>query len=288
VNERSDRVLKALEGVPVYPPAAGLSFVPTEVMSAAHGAIATDPADVLVTTMEDLDLDFAFVPADARWAASAAEGLARSGRTVLWAVDGPLWPAFRVLGVEEGLKATAWDPDVLEPLLDSETDRARTDIAAGVRAGAHAVVIADDIAGSSGPLISPDYMNEHLIHRLALLVAFAASDGLRTAFHSDGEIRAFLQSVVRAGFVAVHGGGGLPMVGFEALLAEARRQGLALLGGLDTVVLREGVPASVRLGAHIGVLASAGGLAICDDGGVTTASEMAALAAAFGAARESE
>jgi hypothetical protein len=117
-----------------------------------------------------------------------------------------------------------------------------------------------------------------------LLVAFAASDGLRTAFHSDGEIRAFLQSIVRAGFVAVHGGGGLPLIGFEALLAESRRQGLALLGGLDTVVLREGVPASVRLGAHVGVLASAGGLLIADDGGITTGSEISALAAAFTAA----
>jgi hypothetical protein len=284
MNERVDRVLKALEGVPVYPPPAGLSFVPTEVMGASQGAVAGDPADVLVTTVEDLALDFAFVSADTAWAARAAEGLSRSGRAVLWAVDGPLWPALRMLGIEEGLKATAWDPDRLESILDSETDRARTDIAAGVAAGAHAVVIADDIAGSAGPLISPDYLNEHLIHRLALLVAFAASDGLRTAFHSDGEIRAFLQSIVRAGFVAVHGGGGLPLIGFEALLAENRRLGLALLGGLDTVVLREGVPASVRLGAHVGVLASAGGLLISDDGGITTGSEMGALATAFTAA----
>ncbi len=288
MSERADRVLKALEGVPVYPPGAGLSFVPTETIAPSHGTLAGDPADVLVATVEDLDLDFAFVPADVPWASRATEGLVRSGRAALWVVDGPLWPALRQLGIEEGLKATAWDPGVLEPILDSETDRARTDIVAGVDAGAHAIVIADDIAGSSGPLISPDYLNEHLIHRLALLVAFAASDGLRTAFHSDGEIRAFLQSIVRAGFVAVHGGGGLPLIGFEALLAETRRQGLALVGGLDSVVLREGVPASVRLGAHVGVLASAGGLLMSDDGGITTASEMGALAAAFTAASTSE
>ena len=278
------RLESALEGGVESPPVAGLSFVPPEALmgSGAHGS--EDPAEVLAATVADLSLDFAFVAADADWAEDAQAGLTARGRGILWVVDGPLWPVLFDVGISKGLKATAWEPASLDERLDAETSRAQDQILRGSSLGVDAVVVTDDIAGSAGPIVAPDYFNEHLVERYALLVAIAASAGLRTVFHSDGDVRAFIPGLARAGFIALHGGGGTGPDGVERLLEAARTQGLSMLGGLDTASLREGPAAAVSIGTRAGVLASAGGLIVADDGGITTSEEISALTAAFGSA----
>ena len=68
-------------------------------------------------------------------------------------------------------------------------------------------------------------------------------------------------------------------------LAAARDAGLAVIGGLLTAEL--GNPARAEaIGSTIGVLAQAGGLFVADDGGITTAAEVANLVSALAAARD--
>lgn len=282
--EHRKRLESALEGGVETPPVAGISFVPSEALMGSGAAGAEDPAEILAATVRDLALDFAFVPAREAWAREAVALLREGDFGVMWVVDGPLWRTLDELGFAEGLKATAWDPRSLEPSLDRETARAQDEIMRGAELDIDAVVVTDDVAGTTGPLVSPDYFNEMLVERYALAVATAASAGTRAVFHSDGDIRAFLASIARAGFIGVHSGGGLEQEAFENLLLATREQGLALLGGLDTSRLREGSASAVRMGTRAGMLASAGGLIVADDGGITTAQEMGALSTALGSA----
>lgn len=279
------RVENALEGAAEDPPVTGLSFVPGGALSGrdGQGISPGNNAALLAAAAGDLDVDFAFVPGDQPWAEDAVALLHESRRGVFWAVDGPLWPVLVALGPAEALKATAWDPDHLDDVLDAQLERASAQVLKGAALGADFIVIADDLAGSSGPLLPPDYFNDRLVPRYALLVATAASTGLRCVFHSDGDTRVFLAGLARAGFIGLHGGGGIGQEGFERLLGEGREHGLALLGGIDTMMLHEGETAAVRVGERAAALASAGGLLVTDDGGITSAEEIASLAAAFGA-----
>jgi uroporphyrinogen decarboxylase len=275
------RLENALEGGIERPAVRGLSFLSPEVLRQDGSPLTSDPAEALAQATEGLDVDFAFVQADEPWAPDAVAALRRRRLGSLWGVDGPLWPVLRARGLGETLKATAWDPAGLDPALEEVTAGTQDTILAGSECGADAIVIADDVAGSSGPLVSPDYFNEHLVPRYALLVATAASVGMRSVFHSDGDVRAFLPGVARAGFIGVHGGGGMSQESFERLLQLTREQGLALIGGIDAGLLGEGTDAASRMGTRAAVLASAGGLLIADDGGISTPEQFAGLAVAL-------
>ncbi len=281
---RPDAVLRALEGDVVSPVVAGITYAPVEALAALADADRDDPADVLAAAVVGLDLDFAFVPAYASWAERAVTRLREEGSFAFWAVDGPLWRVFEAVGLQEGLRMTRWRPEELESRLDEESSRASEEVARGARLGAQGIVLADDLSSSQGPLVSPDYLNEHVIRRLALVVAVAATHGIRAVFHSDGDTRAFLQPLTRAGFVALHGGGGLAGEGFERLLAEARSQGLSIIGGMYSGAMGS-MSSAVACGSRIRVLAEEGGLLLADDGGLSTAEEFAALSAGLSAAR---
>lgn len=277
------RLESALEGLAQSPPVAGVTFVPADALGGTAGQ-GRSPAQVLADFVEDAELDFAFVPADADWAGDAVRLLRRSGRGAFWAVDGPLWPVLRERGPGEGLKATAWNPEDLEHALDAHTASAQDLVLAGADMSVDAIVVCDDVAGAAGPLVSPDFFNEYLVPRYATLVATAAGMGTRAVFHSDGDIRVFMPALARAGFISVHPGGGVTQEVFEKILGEAKSHGMTLIGGIDSRLLSEGPAVAVRLGTRAAVMASAGGLIIADDGGMTTSEEVNSFVTALGSA----
>ncbi|HET6498238.1 MAG TPA: hypothetical protein VFH17_04195, partial [Coriobacteriia bacterium] len=109
-------------------------------------------------------------------------------------------------------------------------------------------------------------------------------DGLPLVWHSDGDIRPFLAAARGQGVVAVHPGG-LGPYPFRQLYSRARQLGLSVLGGVPGWAVRGGVPVAIRAGSSAALLARAGGLLVCDDGGVSTGTELGALIAALQAAR---
>lgn len=153
-----------------------------------------------------------------------------------------------------------------------------------VACGVGAVVAADDLAGATGPLIAPDYALEEILPRLGRIAQAAAAEGLPLVWHSDGDIRPFLAAARAEGIVAVHPGG-LGPYPFRQLYSRARQLGLSVLGGIPGWAVRGGVPASIRAATSAVLLARSGGLLVCDDGGVSTGTELAALIAALHAAR---
>jgi hypothetical protein len=227
-------------------------------------------------------LDFVFVDATAPWAAEAFEK--RGDLAVAWVVDGPLWPVLSESGsIAEALRRTLREPASLSAGLDHHTWRAAALTAKGVDLGADAVVIADDLGGSEGLLVTPEFAHDEVIPRLAR-VATAAGGRVPMLLHSDGDVRTILPALRSAGYAGLHSGG-LSREDFESLFWEARRHHLAVLGGIPAASLGRGRVAAIQAGTRMAMLAQAGGLLVADDGGITTAAEIDSYSSAVGAAR---
>lgn len=261
----------------------GLTFVPPETLGPILGASDSTAAD-LAEAAVSLKAAFAFVPAAAPWAEEAIAALEDAGIAPMWAVGGPLWPVIEARGTLEGLRATLTRAEEIGVEIESQLEALSAELARGAALGARAFVLAEDLAGSDGPLVAPDFAIAELLPRYARLVDEARALGLPSVLHSDGDIRPLLPAIARAGFAAVHAGGGLGFEAFDRLFWAARDAELAVIGGLLTGEL--GNPARAEaLGSAIGVIARAGGLLVADDGGITTSVEVANLVAAVAAAR---
>lgn len=259
-----------------------LTFAPPEALAALSHTVGAGHA--LADAALALEVDVAFVPSWAPWAPAAVRLLLESDIAPAWVVRGPLWPALEQTRVEVGLRMTARDPEALVPALDAQVERSRSGVLAGMRLGARVIVAAEDLAGTSGLLVAPDFALAEVVPRLETVVSAAVDGGLAAILHSDGDIRVLLRALARAGFSAVHAGGGLERDGFERQFWAARRVGLAVLGGIATADLATPTRA-VFAGTSASVLARGGGLIIADDGGIHTPGQMAVLGTAFSAAR---
>jgi len=263
----------------------GLTFVPTDALVVSP-TVDRSSARRFVAACVDLGVDLAFVPAGKPWAAEAIAALTDTGIAPFWAVDGPFWPVIEDYGIIEGLRATLTRPEEITAAIDHRIATMRQLIETGIGLGARAIVIAEDLAGSEGPLVAPDFAIDVLMPRFGELVGLAATQAVPTVLHSDGDIRSLLQATARAGFSGVHAGGGLDFDGFEQLFRAARREDLVVMGGLQTVELSKGLSSAVVLGSRAGVLARLGGLILADDGGITEPMQYAAFVSAISAARD--
>lgn len=277
------RLRRALAGEAVEPVVAGLSFVPPSALPGLRGDSAVPPALALARTCAEARLDFSFVPSWEPWAPAAMAALQESGIASVWVVPGVLWPALERVGVDEGLRATVLDPGSLLPSLDAASATAAAALATGIELGADVVAVADDLAGSGGPIVSPDFALEHVLSRLARIAQVARRAGRAVILHSDGDMRVFLPHMSASGFGALHGDFG-GEGGLERLYPAAREAGVTLVGGLPTTAL-ESLRTAMLAGAEAGVVAREGGLVLADDGGITTGEQVAGLLGAVGVAR---
>jgi hypothetical protein len=262
---------------------AGITWVPTETLEAlTFGTAAVGPADALATVASALDLDFAFVPAQEVWSVEAVRELRERGIAAIWTVAGVLSRVGESLGWTEMLHQTAAEPGALAVPLGEALHEALDDARQAVRSHAEALVVADDLAGAAGPLVSPDFALDALLPCYRSLAHEVTARGIPAIFHSDGDIRTLLPALRRADFCGVHLAG-LSAEPFTASYTAARLAGLTVLGGIESAALTTGAR---RLGAHAGRLALSPGLLVCDDGGITSPEEVAAYASALETARE--
>jgi uroporphyrinogen decarboxylase len=247
------------------------------------GADDDGPARALVRACERERLDFAFVPSWEPWALEAADLLGRCGVAVAWVVPGVLWPTLEVAGIPEGLRLVATDAEASARLMDDAVACAVPAAQAGIAAGAAALVVADDLAGSEGPLVDPTFLRSAVFARLTLIAGLAASAGIPAILHSDGDVRALMPDALAAGFAALHGdaGGG---AGIPEALAAARAAGLVFVGGIPTAALASAEEA-VSAGECVCESALEGGMIVADDGGLTTRQQVTSLLQALRSVR---
>jgi hypothetical protein len=248
----------------------GLCWVPNDTLDAlTFGTPAIGPARSLATVAHALEIDFAFVPAGEEWAPDAVSELREYGVASIWAVSGVLGRVAERIGWTEALRMTAAAPGELAVLLGEALHDALEEARTGRSVRADALLVADDLAGAAGPLVSPDFALDALLPCYRGLAREAAE-------------RALLPALARAGFSAVHLAG-VEREGFEASFQVARSAGLVVLGGVRSADLLSG---AALLGVGAGSLALAGGMLVCDDGGITMPEQIAAYASALDSARE--
>ena len=276
-----ERFRLALAGNRVAPPAIGLSFAEPCLLDGDGATL--DPAGSLAAVCRREHLDFAFVPAHEPWAERAVSLLADFGVGGAWVVDGVLWPALGERGPARGLREAAGVANELGPALDRALQRALEEGGRGLDAGAAALVVADDMAGASGPLVGPAFLSQDVFPRLARVAEAARGAGVPAILHCDGDARLLMEAAAEAGFTAIHGDAG-GAGGLDDSFAAARAAGLAFIGGVPTAELSgKAGPLPARWRAR--TLANGSGLLLADDGGITTADEMAALLAILRASR---
>lgn len=261
----------------------GLSWVPEGLLDdVATRSDSPDLAQALAVTAAAVPVDLAFVSARGADAPDAVSALHAAGIAAIWAVDGVFTRVADAIGWGEALRMTASQPGALAARLDEALHDALVLVRRACETGADAVLIADDLAGPSGPLLSPDYALDALMPCYRRLAFEAKRGELPAIFHSDGDIRMLLPALVREGYSAVHVAG-LGAETFEASALAARRVGLVVLGG---IAVQELLTDACRAGERAAAVAtSLGNVIVCDDGGMTTFEEVVAFGSAIEAAR---
>jgi len=264
----------------------GVTFLPkAATASLLWGGEADAQTPLAVAVCSRLAPDFAFVPVWEPAAETTVRDIASCGTAPFVVVRGLLTSIAEEDGWVPTLRATLTGEGDFACRLDVATSVAIADAKMAADWGAFAVVVAEDVAGATGPLVAPDYVIGDLMPRLGRIASAAHDAGLAAVWHSDGDIRAGLRAATRAGFDAVQPAGLEPHA-FEAVLAEARRHGLTVLGGIPCATIRTGGPAAIRAGVEAAVTATVGGLLVSDDGSIAAGPELAALISALQAARD--
>jgi hypothetical protein len=275
-----DTVRDVLEGGPGA--FCGITYVPEPAITRALG-VKDEP--YLVAAAEWFELNFAFVDAEREDAEVLCAGLSARGVAACWSTSGPLGRVALRRGWEATLTDSVRDARSLDSALNETTAAVCEQVDSAVEAGATAFVVAEDLAGADGMLVSPDWVIDELAPHLAQAASYATDRGLVPLLHSDGEVRAALRTIARAGFAGVHLGG-MGWTAFEHMYDAARGEGLAVIGGLEGEELRAGDASAASLGSRAASLAERRGLLVADDGGLTTPEEVAALGTAFAAVHE--
>lgn len=278
-----ERVLGALVGGEAVP--MGVTFLPVDALAGMRWGTAPEMPRMLAALAEQAHLDFAFVPAWEPWADEAIDRLASAGAVTFWVVPGPLGLLASCDGWSEVLRRTAIDGSALAGDLKAVLPEVFEHVRRGARRGAAAVVVAEDLAGTEGLLISPDHAIDIVFPTLEAVAACAAEEGLLAVWHSDGDIRALVGAARRSGFTGIHVGA-LSGEQLRAVLQSARGVGMSLIGGVPGDELRAGAASAVAAGHQAAILSRDGGMLVADDGGLTTPEEIAGLLAAIAAARD--
>lgn len=114
-----------------------------------------------------------------------------------------------------------------------------------IAAGAHGIIIGDDMAYNRGPYISPISLQNLFFPALEEAVSSIKQLGVPVFFHSDGNLNAIIEDIVAIGFDGIHG---LESeAGMDLLDLKKRYKGkLCLMGNLDIGFLAKAAPTEIK------------------------------------------
>ncbi len=247
------RVMAAIRHEPGTPFARGeltlgLKFARDFLSWRENGAVANSlsDTDLLIACCQALKLDLVCIQsqettgnaADLAAKPTDIPRIADEGLFVFWVVNGSFQTAMARRGAMTLLMDIAESPDEICKELRQLSDQVIAAMAQGVSAGAHGIIIADDIAYSQNTYLPPDFVKQHLLPIWQSQVTTAKDLGVPVFFHSDGNLNAVLPTIVAAGF------DGLqciePASGMDIQEIKARYgQALCLMGNIDPSLLSE-------------------------------------------------
>jgi uroporphyrinogen decarboxylase len=146
---------------------------------------------------------------------------------------GPFMAGYLAMGFERFFVRMVEDPAFVHKLLKVRADWCIALFQQAASLGAEIIVVGDDAAHGSGPMISPRMWREFVLpyHR-----RIVDELGVPVIWHSDGNIVPLLPMAVEAGFVGVHGLE--PRAGVDlGQVKQAFGKELVLVGNVDVSIL---------------------------------------------------
>jgi len=247
------RVINAIAHMPDSPVARGELVIDRgfarDIIDACAGeglVAGTLDTDLLLACCRLLNLDLVCVPAGKTTGLGGILApprkdigrIADDGLFVFWLVDGAFQSAMTELGMMTMMTAMARSPDTVAGDLQPYSRQMMAAMTRGVAAGAHGIIIADDIAYQQGTYMSPQFVEQYLLPLWRAQAACAHDLGVPVFFHSDGNLNAVLPLIVQAGFdglQCIEPGAGMHIGRIKA----AYGQSLCLMGNIDPALLCE-------------------------------------------------
>jgi hypothetical protein len=155
---------------------------------------------------------------------------------------GPFMGAYMCMGMEEMFRALLKEPDLVRVVLETRTEWCLALFSRAVELGAELIVMGDDAAYGSGPMISPALWRTMVLpcHR-----HITSELKVPVIWHSDGRMDKLLPFAAEAGFAGVHGLE--PAAGNDlSAIKEYFGSNLVLVGNVDVNILCENDLLSVR------------------------------------------
>lgn len=191
-----------------------------------------------------------------------AEAVASSGLFVCAVVDGPFQGSARRPG-DLSVFAARCDEEGPSRLLQMAT-AVEESVAALLKNGVNAVVIADDIAYQRSTYASPQVMRQRLLPLYSRMVEAIHGGGAYALFHSDGNIVALIPDLVACGFDGL-AGCEPECLDLSALKMSYGSQ-ITLMTGIRAELLDCAVPLELRKEEFLNgmrMLARGGGFVMC-------------------------
>jgi uroporphyrinogen decarboxylase len=104
-----------------------------------------------------------------------------------------------LMGYENFLMSFYEDPDLADALMAMSADYSIKICDGLAELGIEVIVVGDDIANNGSLLLSPGMYREHVYPHFARLVGHAKKLGLKVIKHSDGDLRAVVEDLVKSG-----------------------------------------------------------------------------------------
>jgi len=148
------------------------------------------------------------------------------------AIEGPLTEAYMYSSFELLFRAMYEAPELMKRLLDIFTRWG--EIIAELHAEHPSSPVFfqnDDICGSTGPFVSPDFLKEEMVPRWQRAYAPAREKGLKCIFHTDGNAHPVMQMLVED--LGIDGFNPIDQTGMDIRRLRSDYPGLLLFGNVD-------------------------------------------------------
>jgi uroporphyrinogen decarboxylase len=169
-----------------------------------------------------------------------------------------MWSAY-LLGMDDILAGFLLETELVETVMDKVLEANMGVVRNAIRAGAEVIVLGDDYAHNSGPMMSPEVFDHFIRPRLARMIAMIHEEGAFCIKHSDGNLYPILDSILETG------PDGLnpiePVAGMElSKVGELTGDRVCLVGNIDCArLLPHGAPDEVREAVREAIAEAAGG-----------------------------
>ncbi len=174
-----------------------------------------------------------------------ARGLLKPGMKLIPILGKVFTAGWQLTGFERYCELVYEDPDLILDLTD-RIGRLQVEVAQRVARfdTVGAIWVPDDIAYRTGPMLRPDWFAEHVFPYYRQIGDICREAGMPFIYHSDGDLTSMIDTIIDAGFTALH-----PIEPESMDIYEVRKRvgkRLCLLGNIRVHTLSTGTPEEIR------------------------------------------